>query len=373
MAPPFGGAGDQTSAVSTILQAARAGDGNRIRAAMDGQPDPLVRKIGLWAMADAAPDYLTWAEADQARRDLKDWPRPSRREIAAEKLLDRSSMSPSAIIAWFDKGDPLTPQGAMALADSLRADGQPEPATTIIRHAWRTMAFDQATQQTMLYRFHDVLKQPDIEAREDFLLYGAQGPAAADLLPQLTPDQQAVAKVRMALRANDPNAPATLAALPAADQTSPGVVYERLLPLVDRGEIGASLALVGYLPDALPNQAAAERLWQKGAMFKTVFRAGDYEGAYAIASHSGLVGGPEAADARVARASQRVDGQEHRRGPDDHEDVGHEVEHADRQERADPVRVRADPRHQVAGPLAAEELEREAVEVPVRLHSASRR
>jgi soluble lytic murein transglycosylase len=298
MAPPTDGAGDQTSAVTTILQGARAGDGNRIRAAMDGQSDPLVRKIGLWAMADAAPDYLTWAEADQARRELKDWPRPSRREVAAEKLLDRSSMAPRAVIAWFDREDPQTPQGAMALADALRAEGQPEPAAIIIRKAWRTMAFDQATQQTMLYRFHDILKQPDVVAREDFLLYGAQGPAAIDLLPQLPPDQQAVANVRMALRRNDPGAPEMLAALPLSDQTSPGVVYERLLPLVERSEIGGVMALIGYMPDELPNQAAAEKLWDKGALFKTVFRAGDFNGAYAIASHSGLVSGPEAAEAR---------------------------------------------------------------------------
>jgi soluble lytic murein transglycosylase len=298
MAPPTDGAVDLSSPVATILQAARVGDGNRIRAAMDGQPDPLVRKIGLWAMADAAPDYLTWAEADQARRELKDWPRPSRREIAAEKLLDRSSMAPRAVIAWFDREDPQTPQGAMALADALRADGQPEPAALIIRKAWRTMAFDQATQQTMLYRFHDVLKQSDVEAREDFLLYGAQGPAATDLLAQLPADRQAVANVRMALRRNDPNAPAMLAALPAVDQTSPGVVYEQLLPLAERGEIGGVMSLVGYMPDELPNQAAAERLWQKGALFKTVVRAGDFNGAYALAAHSGLAGGPEAAEAR---------------------------------------------------------------------------
>jgi soluble lytic murein transglycosylase len=298
MAPPADGASDQTAAVTTILEAAKAGDGSRIRAAMDSQSGPLVRKIGLWAMADAAPDYLTWPEADQARRELKDWPRPSRREVAAEKLLDRSSMAPRAVIAWFDREDPQTAQGAMALADALRADGQPQPAALIIRKAWRTMAFDQATQQTMLYRFHDVLKQPDIEAREDFLLYGGQDAAATDLLPQLPADQQAVANVRMALRRNDPNAPAMLAALPAGDQTSPGVVYEQLLPLVERGEIGGVMALVGYMPDELPNQAAAEKLWEKGALFKTVFRAGDYNGAYAIASHSGLVSGPEAAEAR---------------------------------------------------------------------------
>ena len=298
MVPPADGMGLSTSGVLGILQAAKSGDGNRIRAAMDGQSDPIVRKIGLWTLADAAPDYLTWGEADQARRELKDWPRPSRRQVAAEKLLPRSSMSPAAVIAWFDRQDPQTPQGAMALADALRADGQPEPASLIVRKAWRTMAFDQPTQQTMLYRFHDVLKSADIWAREDFLLYGAQGPAATDLLPQLPPDRQAVANVRLALRRNDPNAAALLTALPAADQTSPGVIFERLLPLAERGEIGGVLGLIGYMPDENPNAAAAEKLWQKGSLFKTVFRAGDYPGAYAIASRSGLTSGADAAEAR---------------------------------------------------------------------------
>ena len=96
----------------------------------------------------------------------------------------------------------------MALADALRSRWPARASTAvIIRKAWRTMAFDQATQQTMLYRFHDVLKQPDIEAREDFLLYGAQGPAAIGSVAATSrPTRQAVANVRMALRRNDPNA-----------------------------------------------------------------------------------------------------------------------------------------------------------------------
>ncbi len=298
MTPPAVQASDPYSAVSTILQAARSGDGYRIRSVMSGQSDPVVRKLGLWALADAAPDTLSWGEADQARRELRDWPRPQKRQVAAEKLLDRASMSPESLVAWFDHGDPQTAQGAMALATALIATGQPEPAALIVRKAWRTMVFDDVTQATMLYRFHDLLKAPDIAAREDFLLYGAQGPAALALLPQLPADKQAVANARMALRRNDPNAAAMVAALPAADQTSPGIIYERLLPLTERAEIGAIMPLVGYMPAELPNQAAAETLWRKGSIFKAVLRAGDTEGAYAIAAHSGLTTGPEAAEAQ---------------------------------------------------------------------------
>ena len=65
MTPPADSVGGGSAGVQMILQAAKAGDGNRIRAAMEGQSDPVVRRIGLWAMADAAPDYLTWDEADR--------------------------------------------------------------------------------------------------------------------------------------------------------------------------------------------------------------------------------------------------------------------------------------------------------------------
>ncbi len=64
---------------------------------------------------------------------------------------------------------------------------------------------------------------------------------------------------------------------------------------------------------------------------------------------------------------QGVDRQQNRRRADDHQDVGHEVEHAHRQERADPIRVGADPRHQIAGPLASEELQGESMKVLVGL------
>lgn len=294
--------GDDTYGVTTtlpgILQAARAGDGTRLEAAYAGAGDPSLRRLALFELADVAPDYLNWSQADEARRTLADWPRPAHRQAAAEKLLDRAGLPPASVISWFGQVEPVTGQGAMALASALIASGRPEPAASVIRKAWRTLAFDDVTQANILYRFHGVLTPADIAAREDFLLYSAQGPAAQALLPQLPADQQAIAQVRMALRRNDPNAPMMLAALPVDAQTSAGVVYERLLPLVQRQEIGAALDLYRFMPLELPNQPAAEKLWAKGALFKAVMRAGDYQGAYLIAAHSGLTTGAEAAEAQ---------------------------------------------------------------------------
>jgi soluble lytic murein transglycosylase len=254
---PSAGAGAavpyDTPAVGATLSAARSGDVARLRAVLNQTTDPLARKVALWAMADAAPEGLAWDEANEARHSLADWPRPSRRQVAAERLLDRSGLSPAAIIDWFGNDIPLTPQGAMALADAQRMTGRPDDAAETIRRAWRTLPFDELTQETMLARFSGQLTEADHAAREDYLLYGAQGPAAQDLLRLLPADQQALALARMAVRRGDPTAPSLIAALPPADQTNPGLVYERVMALRDHGNIGAALGLIPYLPATLPD------------------------------------------------------------------------------------------------------------------------
>ncbi len=289
---------NDVQAVSIALAAARAGDGARVQAVIASTADPLARKIALWALADAAPDTMTWGQADEAQRELADWPRPSRRRMAAEKLIDQSGLSPKQVIAWFGDTPPLTAQGAMSLAAALRADGQTSAAAAVIRRAWRGLPFDQACQGAMLARFPDVITGADIAARVDFLLYGEHGQNALDLIAMLPPDRQAVAQARLALRRGERGAEALVAALPAADQTSPGVIYERLLYLQSRGDIPGALALVGAMPESLPYDGAAERLWHHGRLVVEALEAGDPVRALAAAEHSGLSVGASAMEAQ---------------------------------------------------------------------------
>ncbi len=285
-------------AVSVALAAARAGDGARVEAVMALTSDPLAREIALWVLADAAPDSLTWAQADEARRDLADWPRPARRQMAAEKLIDQSGLSPKGVIAWFGDAPPLTGEGAMSLASALRADGQTSAAAAVIRRAWRGLPFDQTVQAAMLARFPDMLTATDMAARVDYLLYGPHGQAALDLIAMLPPDRQAVAQARLALRRGDRDAETLVAALPPADQASPGVIYERLLSLQARGDVADALQLVGYMPESLPYEGAAEKLWRHGLLVVEALEAGDPARAYAAAEHSGLNSGVPAAEAQ---------------------------------------------------------------------------
>jgi soluble lytic murein transglycosylase len=229
---------------------------------------------------------------------LSGWPREARREEAAETLMPMSSLPPQAVVAWFGGQTPRTGQGALALARALNATGQSAAAAALIRTAWRTQPFDQVTQDAMIAAFGATLTLDDYEAREDMLLYGAHDAVALDLLRYLPADQQALAQARMALRRGDSSAQAMIAALPMTLQNAPGLIYERVIKLRDAGmDVSARQLMIG-LPEALPDPAAAERLWKHGSLVLDALRDGDAAGAYAVAAHSGLTSGPNAAEAQ---------------------------------------------------------------------------
>ncbi len=284
-------------AVISALNAARVGNGGAARAAMATISDPVGRRIAEWALVEAAPDSMSFLEADNARRDLAGWPHALRRQIAAEKVIETSGMGPAATVAWFGGSEPQTGQGAMALASALRATGRSAEAAEVVRKAWRTIPFDVDVQRTMLARFGDVLAQDDHLARADMLLYGPQGEAARTMIPLLPPEQQALALARIAVRQNASNAQALVEALPVALQTSPGLAFERMLSARDHGRVDEVRQLAAYLPADIPYDGAGERLWHRGSMVVDALKAGDTLGAYAIAAHSGLTSGGDAAEA----------------------------------------------------------------------------
>ncbi|MGH7022092.1 MAG: lytic transglycosylase domain-containing protein [Caulobacteraceae bacterium] len=284
--------------VLAALAAAKAGDGARIRAAMDQIANPTARQIALWALVDGAPAQVSFAEADAARRELAGWPREVRREEVAETMLPYSGLPPAQVVAWFGGEPPHTGAGALALATALEGVGQPAQAAELIRQIWRTRLFDQATQDTIIARFGAVLTADDYAAREDLLLYGAHDGPAQDLLRFLQPDQQALAQARMAVRRGDPNAETMIAALPPALQTAPGLTYERMLRLRDTGDEVAARQLAAGLPEVIPDQVAAGRLWRHGRLAVDALQQGDAAGAYAVAAHAGLTSGADAAQAQ---------------------------------------------------------------------------
>jgi soluble lytic murein transglycosylase len=279
------------------LAAARSGAMDQARTAEAAVSSPVARKLLEWATADANGSSLSFTELDRALRDLQGWPRRLNRITWAERKLEDSGLSARQIVDWFAGADPVTPQGAMALAGAYEQLGRPQDAQALIRHVWRDKAFDADSQRLMLTRFGAMLTVDDHIRRLDTLLYGTQLAAARDLYTLAPEEWRAVAEARIALRAGSAGAQGLYEALPPEHQHDPGVAVERARWLYDRDRGVEALPLIADFPRAPPEDASS-RFWSlRRGLVNVAVKAGDYVSAHRAVDEHGLPPGPDAADA----------------------------------------------------------------------------
>lgn len=284
--------------LTAALASARRGDSASVQADIAQMSDPVARKLAFWAMVDSGGEQLSFYQLDQARRDFVGWPRASHRQLAAEKAIETSGLDPQRIVDWFQGAEPVSAEGAMALAGAYEQLNRRADAQDLIQRWWRGKNFELPQQTTMLSRFGDLLTPDDPARRVDMLLYGTQGPAARALFPLLPPDQLALAKVRIALRENAPNGPNLVAALPASVSTAPGLAVERARYLQKRNLETIALGLVSSFPAHPPSEEAASHIWAvRKPLINAAMRAQDYSGAYAVAANTGLTSGTDFTEA----------------------------------------------------------------------------
>jgi len=293
VARPLSGA-DQ-ALFSQGLSAAKRGDISGAKNAISNLSDPIARKLVTWAMVDVSSNTLSFYDLDAARRDLEGFPRGARRQLAAEKLLETSGKAPGEIVAWFAGQEPASAQGAMALASAYRSLGRQAEASDLIRRWWRDKPFEADVQRTMLTRFGDVLTPDDHVRRADILLYGAQGPAARDVVALLPAEKQPAALARISLRGN---VDSSFNALSPDDQMSPGVAFERASYLRRKGQDASAVAALSTSATDGVTSDAADRVWdERYRLTLSSIRSGDWRAAYRAAANTGLTSGPDATEA----------------------------------------------------------------------------
>jgi len=289
--------GDHT-VLASALGAARRGDSSAVRADITEMADPVARKLAFWAMVDSGGEQLSFYQLDQARRDYAGWPRASHRQIAAERSIATSGLDPQRIVNWFDGAEPQSAEGAMALAAAYEQLNRRPDAQMLIQRWWRGKSFELGPQDAMLARFGDLLTPDDHIKRVDMLLYGVQGPAARALFGLLPPDQQALARVRIALRDNAPNASSLVAELPVSVSMEPGLAVERAHYLQKHNLESIALGLVPDFPAHPGSDEAASHIWAvRKPLINAALRVSDYNQAYAAATNTGLTTGTDFTEA----------------------------------------------------------------------------
>ena len=187
-----------------------------------------------------------WAEADAAAAALPD---PLARKLVQYFRVLTPGAATAGEVAAFMAENPSWPQGALLTrrlqeAATPRADDPPAPApcrtqpapsercpkgaAAEARAAW-VRGVDGPAEAAFIRQWGRVLTPEDQWSRFDRLAWtdnGAPGGPAARQAMRLNPAGQIAAQARLALRRDDPTAPALVAALPAATRAEPALVLD---------------------------------------------------------------------------------------------------------------------------------------------------
>ncbi|MBL4918073.1 lytic transglycosylase domain-containing protein [Szabonella alba] len=208
------------AALRAAFEAASARDWDR---ALALAPQGVGRDLVEWQRLRAGEGLL--GEYEDFIRRHPDWPGMDYLRRQGETAVARSN-TPDRVLAWFAQGDAVTAEGTMAHIRALQALGRGDEAAAVARRAWVGLRLTAAEDSALLAQSGQALAIAH-EARLDALLWAGEAAEAERMLPRVPAGWQALARARMALRADAPGVDALIEAVPAALRDHPGLAQER--------------------------------------------------------------------------------------------------------------------------------------------------
>lgn len=264
------------------LGALAAGDLDRARAIRDdGGADALDRRILAWAIALDGGRSVTSAEIADAAAELHAWPGDATLRRNLERALHRERREPAAVIAALGDGEPLTIEGALALARAYRSLGDSERAAAAIGTAWRSQPLDPARENAVIAEFGAIIAPADHRARMEAMLHHDRI-ASAGRVAALA-GAEALWRAWAAVIRGEKNAAALLEAVPEA-QRSAGYAFAKARLLRKSGKLReAAMTLLAAPADAGAIEPDAR--WQeRRTLSREILDLGDAATAHALAA-----------------------------------------------------------------------------------------
>lgn len=285
---PMTARADTAQAMKSALQRVAAQDW---AGALAAAPAGVGQDYVIWSMLRAGEGNLGQYEDFLARRG--DWPGLALLKQKGEEAAARSE-TPARVSAYFGTDAPRTAKGAIALIQSLLAQGQTANAETEAMRAWSSLKLSAEEEQVLVALMPEAVKSVDL-MRLETLLWEGRRTEAARMLPRFGAERQALIRARLALQAEDKGVNALISAVPATLAGDPGLAYDRFVWRMRKDMYDESAELIlSVAPDALGRpEAWADR---RALLARWLLRQGRAEEAYRVAARHGLTAGSAYAD-----------------------------------------------------------------------------
>lgn len=271
------------AALAPVLTALEAEDWARALTLAARVGDPAAMTLVTWRQLSRGEggfaDYAAFLAAHP------DWPARNTLRRRAEQAMTLT-LPPAQVIGFFATEPPLSGAGALRLAEALRASGRQAEANAEARRAWTTLSLQGLEESALFAGFGQALADAHW-ARLDMLLWRGLSAEAERMIPRVDPGRAALARARIALRANEDGVNALIDRVPANLRGDPGLAHERFQWRARRGMTDGAIEMIRQ---ASPDALGRADLWadRRRGMARTAAREGRAQLAYELASAHGL-------------------------------------------------------------------------------------
>ena len=241
-----------------------------------------------WKML-SAPGNFSFGEYAAFLMRYPDWPNSDEMRKNAEQAINPLSLSPSQVVAFFDRLPPLTNAGRARFAIALHASGDTSRAEAQARAAWRGGALNDDDEARMFRIAGNRFTSADHDARVDRLLWSGSTRGAERWIAYTSPQRRPafVAALATRLKAADAdqkvqdagalaNSEATLIAARADSMRSTGNSIGARELLANRANLAAPVpVLKDWYQLLLTHAQAAAKDGQYDVAFRIASRVDD--------------------------------------------------------------------------------------------------
>ena len=248
-----------TKAPSLAVQAAKhalAGNYSAAgAAARRSEDEAAIKLIELLYLRDN-PREASYARIMDFLDAAPKWPMADALKKRAERALYTNRESSKVIFAHFENRQPLTPEGALALARAKFAGGDSAGAAKLVRSVWGNAELDPALEGPVASEFKGLLRPEDHQRRMWRLVYAQETNAAIRMSKRLSGGYQNAAKVAQALLRGAGGADKQYSKLPAAMREQLGMKYALVVFHRKRASYSKARAILVGIPADTGDAAA---------------------------------------------------------------------------------------------------------------------
>ena len=236
-----------------------------------------------------------WEEYVNFLDENPDWPGLKRLRSRGEAAI-LPNQNPKQVRAYFKDQLPQTGSGSLRLAEAFTAQGRIAEAKAEAQRAWLNLTLHQHEMNSLLQKHSGHLSRFH-QKRLEFLLWNGHTKDASRMLALVSPDQQKLAKARIALQETIKGVDALIEAVPTSLRNDSGLAYDRFQWRIRKGRWDDAQKLLAEQSADIKRLGLPEKWGPRRRGFaRRAMRMGETDLAYQLASQHGLSKGGDYAD-----------------------------------------------------------------------------